>query len=92
MKVLVTGGAGYIGCVLVEELLKSGNDVIVVDKFLFGKNLLPQHPNLKLINFDVRDIDESEFLFLGLNSVDAIIDLVAISNDPAGEAFSKETN
>jgi len=87
MKVLVTGGCGYIGSVLVPKLLSKGHNVTVIDRCFFG-NRLSDHPNLCLIKHDVRDISEIEDKFIG---IDAVIDLVAIANDPASEKFVKET-
>ncbi len=85
MKVLVTGGAGYIGSVLVPRLLKKGYEVIVIDRFFFGDSL-DNNDRLTKIKADCRDIDISY-----LKDCDAVIDLVAISNDPSGEAFSDAT-
>ncbi len=84
--ILVTGAGGYIGSVLVPKLLLKGYHVIAIDRFFFGKEKLQEHPNLKLIQEDVRKLEESHF-----SNVDAVIDLVAISNDPAGELFSEAT-
>ena len=55
-KVLVTGGAGYKGCVLVPKLLNAGYQVVVFDLMLFGSEGLPKHPALKVIKGDIRDI------------------------------------
>ena len=54
-KVLVTGGAGYKGCVLVPKLLAAGYGVVVYDLMLFGSAGLPSHPNLKVLTGDIRD-------------------------------------
>ena len=48
-KVLVTGGAGYKGCVLVPKLLEAGYRVVVYDLMLFGSEGLAAHPNLQLV-------------------------------------------
>ena len=55
--VLVTGGAGYKGCILVPKLLNAGYVVVVYDLMLFGSDGLPSHPNLKVIAADIRDIE-----------------------------------
>ena len=59
-KVLVTGGAGYIGSVLIPQLLEAGYKVTVLDNFIYKQNSLLDvcyHPDLEIINGDVRDID-----------------------------------
>lgn len=84
-KVLVTGAGGYIGSVLVPNLLKKGYKVVAVDRFFFGNYLKP-NKNLKFINEDIRAINSKNF-----RNIYAIIDLAAISNDPSGEKFKKQT-
>ena len=85
MKVLVTGGAGYIGNILVPRLLEENYEVTVLDRFFFGDYFL-EHKNLTKIRADSRNYDPGI-----LKGVDAVIDLVAISNDPSGEAFEEAT-
>ncbi|MFC0213239.1 NAD-dependent epimerase/dehydratase family protein [Paenibacillus chartarius] len=84
--VLVTGAGGYIGSVLVPKLLQQGYKVKALDRFFFGEDKLESHENLTIIKEDSRRIREE--LFAG---VDAVIDLVAISNDPSGELFQEAT-
>ena len=89
MKILVTGGAGYIGSVLVRELLKSGHHVVCLDRFFFGKEPLADvldSPKLTLVNDDIRWFEPNI-----LKHVDAVMDLAAISNDPAGELDPNKT-
>jgi len=84
-SVLVTGGAGYVGSVLVPKLLKKGYQVKVVDLFMYGENVLDRvkdDPKLKLIKGDIRD---SLMLAKELKDVDAVIHLACISNDPSYE-------
>jgi nucleoside-diphosphate-sugar epimerase len=84
-KILVTGAGGYIGSVLVPYLLKKKYKVLAVDRFFFG-NFLKKNKNLSCLYQDIRTIDKKYF-----KKIYAVIDLAAISNDPSGENFSKET-
>jgi nucleoside-diphosphate-sugar epimerase len=82
VKILATGGGGYLGSVLVPLLLDSGHDVTVVDRFFFGDATLPNgHSQGKLTK--VRDDTRwcGGQLFEGQ---DAVVDMAALSNDPAG--------
>jgi nucleoside-diphosphate-sugar epimerase len=83
MKVLITGGAGYLGSVIVGKLLEYGYDVVVLDKLLFNQTSLLQYtsnPNFKFIYGDVRNQIELERL---CNESDIIIPLAAIVGFPA---------
>jgi nucleoside-diphosphate-sugar epimerase len=90
--VLVTGGAGYVGAVLVPKLLARGYRVKVLDLYLFGDDVLPKDPALEEIRGDLRDQD---LLKSALRGVDAVIHLACISNDPSFEldpGLSKSIN
>ena len=80
-KILITGGAGYVGSALVPKLLKEGYFVNVIDLMLYGETL-PKHENLKVFRADIRDIKK---LKDSLQGVDAVIHLACISNDPSFE-------
>ncbi len=85
MNVLVTGGAGYIGSVLVPKLLAEGYKVKVLDLYLYGEDVLDtvkDSPNLEQIKGDIRDRALLEKVIPG---TDAIIHLACISNDPSFE-------
>ena len=86
LRVLVTGAGGYIGTTLVPMLLAQGYTVRAVDRFFFGRHLLPDHPRLEVVREDVRQLVPAHF-----HGVDAVIDLAAISNDPSGEQFQEVT-
>jgi len=84
-KVLVTGGAGYVGAVLVPALLARGFGVKVLDLYLYGEHVLDRvagHPNLEQIKGDIRDRALLERVMPGC---DAVIHLACISNDPSFE-------
>ena len=82
MKILVTGGAGYVGSKLVPKLLKSGHHVKVLDLMIYGEDVLDDHPNLEKIKGDIRN---QELLKKVLISQEAVIHLACISNDPSFE-------
>ncbi len=84
-SVLVTGGAGYVGSVLVPKLLKNGYRVKVLDLYIYGEDVLDEvknDSNLKQIKGDIRD---AGLLENELKGVDAVIHLACISNDPSYE-------
>jgi nucleoside-diphosphate-sugar epimerase len=81
--VFVTGGAGYVGSVLVPKLLAAGHHVKVLDLCVFGEDVLGAgHPRLELIRGDLRDVP---LLEKSLPGCDAVIHLACISNDPSFE-------
>jgi nucleoside-diphosphate-sugar epimerase len=81
-KILVTGGAGYKGCVLVPKLLNHGYKVVVYDLMLFGSAGLPSHPRLEVVKGDIRDTSSYAAAVQGC---DAVIHMACISNDPSFE-------
>lgn len=81
-NIFITGGAGYVGAVLVPKLLKLGYNVTVLDLMIYGEAVLPTHPNLKKVKGDIRDQDLLKKTLVGQ---DAVIHLACISNDPSFE-------
>ena len=94
-NILVTGGAGYIGSVLVRQLLNSGYFVRVIDSLKWGGESLYDvmvNPNFELYKGDIRNINDIKNSIKG---IDAVIHLAAIVGDPACRKYSdeaKETN
>jgi nucleoside-diphosphate-sugar epimerase len=82
-NVLVTGGAGYVGSLLVPQLLDRGYNVTVYDIMYFGDHFLPkQNPALRLIEGDIRDTAK---LARACQGQDVVISLACISNDASFE-------
>lgn len=82
MKILVTGGAGYIGSILIPELLNKGHEVVVVDSFMYNQTSLLDccyHEKLTIIRGDARDRD---LIAKWVKEVDAIIPLACLTGAP----------
>ena len=81
--VLVTGGAGYIGSVVTEQLLDAGHRVKVLDRMFFGRHLLApleKREGLTIVKDDIRYAGPEVF-----DGVDVVMDLAGISNDPSAD-------
>ena len=86
MKILITGGAGYLGSVITGKMLNAGHEVVVLDKLIFNQTSLlvyTSNPNFRFIHGDVRNASLLEKL---CNEADAIIPLAAIVGFPACDA------
>ena len=89
MRVLVTGGCGYVGSVLTQTLCEDGHDVVVVDDEWFGNHIKDSIPGT-FIKEDVRNIDA-----IDLAGIDTIFHMANIANDPGvelNETLSWEVN
>ena len=85
-RILITGGAGYVGAVLTPYLLAKGHKVTVIDLMIYGVDVLKEHENLKIIKGDIRNKD---LLEKTLSNQDVVIHLACISNDPSFELNPK---
>lgn len=94
-KILVTGGAGYIGSVLVRKLLMKGYHVKVLDILNFGGDSLIEvfdNPNFEFVKGDVRKVSD---VLVAITDADYVVNLAAIVGDPAcvqNPELAKETN
>ncbi len=91
-KILVTGGAGYIGSVLVRQLLNKGYFVRVIDSLKWGGESLfdvISNKNFELYKGDLRNISDIKESIKG---IDSVVHLAAIVGDPACSKFSEEAN
>lgn len=89
MKIVVTGGCGYVGSVLTHALVKDGHNVTVVDAMWFG-NHLPHSLDVEVVEADIRNINA-----VPLRGVDAVVHLANVANDPGvelDETLSWEVN
>ncbi|EMJ47993.1 NAD-dependent epimerase/dehydratase family protein [Leptospira santarosai] len=81
-SIYITGGAGYVGAMLVPRLLNEGYKVTVLDLMIYGEEVLKEHPNLTKIQGDIRD---QGILNQTIPGHDSVIHLACISNDPSFE-------
>lgn len=87
MKVLVTGGAGYLGSVLCQQLVASHHQVRVLDKGYWGYDHLRKAARgVEIVPKDVREVES-----IDLDGIDAVVHLAGLSNDPTAE-FHPEAN
>ena len=81
-KIIVFGGGGYCSSLVVPQLLAENKFVTVYDTFWYGADHLLNHPNLRLIKADVRDLDRVRD---ALQAQDEVLHLACISNDASFE-------
>ena len=82
MKILVTGGAGYIGSVLVPQLLKKGHEVTVVDDFRYHQTSLLEHCSNKKLEIIRGDARDKNLVKQHLKTADAIFPLACLTGAP----------
>jgi nucleoside-diphosphate-sugar epimerase len=84
-RILILGGAGYIGSTLVRELIGQGRKLRILDKLVYGAAALSElleHPDIELVVGDCRNITD---VIAAMRGVTSIVDLAAIVGDPACE-------
>ena len=89
MRILLTGGSGYLGSVLTRKLLTNGHHVRILDNFLFGKGSLKgiqDDKKLELVTGDIRDLS---IVGKSLKNIDAVIHLASIVGTQSAELDSK---
>lgn len=82
MKILVTGGAGYIGSVLVPTLLGKGHEVIVVDNFMYNQQVLLDCCNNKKLTIIRGDVRDKSLISKCMQNVDAVFPLACLTGAP----------
>jgi len=90
-RVLIIGGAGYIGSVMSRYLLKRGYPVSVLDNLMFGYDAMTEldnHPAYRFYRGDARNIQD---LLTAMEDVDSVVHLAAIVGDPACELDHRQT-
>lgn len=95
MKILITGGAGYLGSVITKKMLEEGHEVIVLDKLIFNQTSLLGYTYTSKFRFVYGDVRNEILLEKLCNEVDVIIPLAAIVGFPACDAdpkLAKEIN
>jgi nucleoside-diphosphate-sugar epimerase len=83
MKILITGGAGYLGSVLVDRLLDSGHEVTVLDNLMYNQTSLIHYSYNKRFDFIYGDVRDNDLLEKLVPNFNVIIPLAAIVGFPA---------
>src|SRR6476659_8151909 len=92
MRILITGGAGFIGSHLADRLLARGDELVIIDNFATGRrdNLVPR-PNLHLIEGTIADASMVDEAFKG-DRFDVVVHAAASYKDPNDWAEDARTN
>jgi UDP-glucose 4-epimerase len=93
MKVLITGGAGFIGSTLADRLLARGDEVVVIDNYATGRrDNLVENPNLIVVEGSIADDDAVSEAFAASGDPDVVIHAAAAYKDPEAWAEDTRTN
>ena len=87
MKILVTGGAGFIGSMLIPELLKLKHDVTVIDNLMYGPEPLLENFFNNKFKFILGDVTDPKEMTKAIEGIDLVIHLAAIVGYPACKKF-----
>ena len=89
MRILLTGGSGYLGSVLTRKLLTNGHHIRILDNFLFGKGSLKDIQDNKKLELVAGDIRDLSIVGKSLKNIDAVIHLASIVGTQSAELDSK---
>ena len=90
-KVLVIGGAGYLGSVLTERLLSESYSVRILESFIYGKRSVERYAGDKRVEIIEGDIRNIETVNTAIRDTDSVILLAAVVGDPASKARPEQT-
>ncbi len=90
-KVLVIGGAGYLGAVLTERLLAEGYTVGILDSFIYGKRSVEKYADDKRVEITEGDIRNVETVNMAIHNASSVVLLAAVVGDPASKARPEQT-
>lgn len=90
-KVLVIGGAGFLGTILVDRLLESGYPVRILDSFIYGKKSVKKFTGDNRVDIIEGDIRNIETVNQSMNRIGSVIHLAAVVGDPAGAKRPEQT-
>lgn len=90
MKILVTGGAGYIGSILVPELLKHGYEVTVIDNFMYNQSSLLDCCHNKKLTIIRGNAQDKQIILKCLKNADAIFPLACLTGAPICNKYPVE--
>lgn len=90
-KVLVIGGAGYLGAVLIEKLLDEGYPVRVLDSYIYGRKAIEKYTHDERVEALEGDIRNIEVINSAMHNISSVILLAAVVGDPASKARPEQT-